>query len=153
MTDTSERSIHLEGDPHTHPSASRLFSISSFATLTGRWTTSPAAMRSTTSLGRGRIFLGRRIGGGCCVAIAQGTLVAAAWWSALPAIKIFHFFHFRHFPIWWGVPVEPSCEKQTHKIAYVVVPTYVPFFRYHQLAASATMIAAHSKNTSCSHDR
>lgn len=37
-----------------------------FTTETGRWTTSPAAMRSTTSLGRGRIFrdLARGAGGG-----------------------------------------------------------------------------------------
>ena len=42
-------------------SASKLFSISSLTTLIGRWTTSPAAIRSTTSFGSGLIFRGGRL--------------------------------------------------------------------------------------------
>lgn len=51
----------------TVASASREFSRSSLTMLTGRWMTSPAAMRATTEGGRGWILRGLGGGGGVVV--------------------------------------------------------------------------------------
>jgi len=59
-------------------SASKLFSISSLAKLAGLCITSPAAIRSTTSGGRGLILAGNGRGICCRVLLVVGVAVAVA---------------------------------------------------------------------------